>query len=232
MPVRYEVGAVGGAGVHKHKDYAPARADIRDRMLHARYAPVELKPSGSKVWSRERTVPDAMDRIDDLMRGNPGSRVTTRSAERPEDRRFYIVKKWVELSKGATVVKIALTQLGVDYNWAWADPRGDGDGEAGFDCSGLTSWVYSQVGVYLPHSAVATAGASNVQVFRDKGKLRKGDLIFYDASDRPSPNHIGIYAGEDQVIDASTYYDAVVRRPMDSNPIVAFGRVKAVNGPL
>jgi hypothetical protein len=44
------------------------------------------------------------------------------------------------------VVEIAKRFLGTPYRWAGASP-------AGFDCSGFVMYVYSRVGIQLPHSS-------------------------------------------------------------------------------
>jgi peptidoglycan DL-endopeptidase CwlO len=92
------------------------------------------------------------------------------------------------------VVSIALHYLGVPYQWAGASP-------SGFDCSGFTMYVYSQVGVSLPHYSGAQFGFG-APVSRDQ--LAPGDLVFFDGL-----NHVGIYIGGGQFVHAPHTGDVV-----------------------
>jgi len=82
---------------------------------------------------------------------------------------------------------LALNYIGVPYLWGGSTP-------AGFDCSGLVSYVYAQLGVDLPHFAAAQYGYG-VPVPRDQ--LQAGDLVFFDGL-----NHVGIYIGDGEFVDA------------------------------
>ncbi len=94
------------------------------------------------------------------------------------------------------VVSVAKRYLGAPYRWGASGPNS-------FDCSGFTMFVYSQVGVSLPHSSRAQIGYGE-RVSR--ADLQAGDLVFFG-----SPiHHVGIYVGSGQYIHAP-HTGAVVR---------------------
>jgi cell wall-associated NlpC family hydrolase len=77
--------------------------------------------------------------------------------------------------------------LGVPYVWGGSSP-------SGFDCSGFVMYVYSQMGVSLPHY---TGAQWNVGVPVSRGDLQPGDLVFFDGL-----GHVGIYIGGNEFIHA------------------------------
>jgi peptidoglycan DL-endopeptidase CwlO len=89
---------------------------------------------------------------------------------------------------------IALGYLGVPYQWGGATP-------AGFDCSGLVMYVFAQLGVQLPHYAAAQYQLGSPV---SRADLQPGDLVFFD-----SLNHVGIWLGGNQFIDAPQTGDVV-----------------------
>lgn len=92
------------------------------------------------------------------------------------------------------VVGIAMQYLGVPYVWGGSSPRG-------FDCSGLVSYVFAQIGVSLPHSSYAQFGmGTSVSI----SELQPGDLVFFSGA-----SHVGIYIGGGQFIHAPHTGDVV-----------------------
>ena len=91
-------------------------------------------------------------------------------------------------SIGEQAVAIAERELGVPYVWGGASP-------AGFDCSGLTMWVYAQLGIQLDHF---TGSQWEAGPHVPRADLEPGDLVFFE----PDIGHVGIYIGNNLFIHA------------------------------
>ena len=102
-----------------------------------------------------------------------------------------------EIGRHNPVVSTAALYLGVPYQWGGGSPK------IGFDCSGLVSYVFAQLGVSLPHYAAAQYYSPD-GVWVAPERLRPGDLVFFTGSDgtRKVPGHVGIYVGDGYLIDA------------------------------
>jgi cell wall-associated NlpC family hydrolase len=100
----------------------------------------------------------------------------------------------------APALAFALAQLGTPYLWG-------GEGEGGFDCSGLVQSAYATAGVTLPRVAQQQFDAGP---FVPAGApLQAGDLVFF-GSDAQHIEHVGMVSGPGLMIDAP-YTGAVVR---------------------
>lgn len=86
---------------------------------------------------------------------------------------------------GATrLVQVALAQVGKPYVWGSKGPNT-------FDCSGLCSWSYAQIGLSIPSGSRAQfAGMQPVAT----GALRPGDLIFFSIAGTDRIDHVGMLA--------------------------------------
>jgi peptidoglycan DL-endopeptidase CwlO len=92
------------------------------------------------------------------------------------------------------VVGIAMRYLGIPYVYGGASP-------SGFDCSGFVMYVYSQVGISLPHNAAMQYGYGTPV---DRSQLQAGDLVFFNGL-----GHNGIYIGGGQFIHSPHTGDVV-----------------------
>jgi hypothetical protein len=91
------------------------------------------------------------------------------------------------------VVDVAARQIGKPYVWG-------AEGPSSFDCSGLTQYAYSEVGLDLPRRAVSQSRIGDPA----GGQLQRGDLVFFSTDTRRSEvTHVGIYEGDGVMIDAS-----------------------------
>ncbi len=109
------------------------------------------------------------------------------------------------------VVDLALSKVGSSYRHAASGP-------SSFDCSGLTSWAYRQIGINLPRSS---RSQTSVGTKVSRSNLKPGDLVFYY-----SPvSHVAIYIGNGKIVDAANYRTGVRVASVDSMPFAGAHRV-------
>lgn len=112
-------------------------------------------------------------------------------------------------SKGQQVADYVKTFLGCKYVYGGSSPT------KGFDCSGLTMYVYKKFGINLSHSATAQ---SKVGTKVDKSDLQVGDLVFFsDYKTYKGIGHCGIYIGNNKFIHASTERTGVITSSLTSS---------------
>lgn len=101
----------------------------------------------------------------------------------------------------SNVVAIARQYVGYPYVWGAAGPNA-------FDCSGFTQYVYGRAGISLSRTAASQYGTPGTRI-GSYGGLQPGDLMFFAGTDGPGITHVGIYAGNGQMIHAGTSYTGV-----------------------
>lgn len=134
-------------------------------------------------------------------------------------------------SKGAEVVKAALSKLGAPYVWG-------AKGANKFDCSGLAYWAIKQVDPVLGDKMYTNAAGQARYCYGlgrtvARSELQPGDLVFWvnlkcEGCHRwKEIHHVGIYIGEGKVCEASSGHGRVIVRDLwesKNYPIYMFGR--------
>ena len=115
-------------------------------------------------------------------------------------------------ASGGAIVNTARTHLGKPYDYDHAPCRRSMARE---DCSCLTRNVFLSHGITLSDSPVYQLNAGRGFAFRNKSLLKPGDLVFHDLTQDGDLNdhyadHVAIYAGNGNIIHASSYFGKVV----------------------
>lgn len=104
----------------------------------------------------------------------------------------------------------ARTKVGASYNWGAAGP-------SSFDCSGLVQWAYRQAGVELPRTSFEQSHVGAPVSFDN---LRAGDIVITNGG-----GHVGIYAGDGQLLNAVQSGTPVSYTPLKASDVVTARRI-------
>ena len=94
-------------------------------------------------------------------------------------------------AKAEAAVQLALRYVGKPYLWGGSSPA------TGFDCSGLTWYVFGQQGISLPRVAADQAKVGTP--VRTMAELVRGDTVFF-ADSSGYIHHMGLYMGDGQMV--------------------------------
>lgn len=96
----------------------------------------------------------------------------------------------------ANVVHTARDEMGTPYKWG-------GQGEGGFDCSGLIRYAYGKEGISLPRRSVDQAREGS-EVDRSLDALMPGDILVFRRSPTGPVSHVGLYLGDGEFIHSAS----------------------------
>ncbi len=102
---------------------------------------------------------------------------------------------------GQQIAAYATTFVGrYRYKWGGDSPK------TGFDCSGLTSYIYGQYSRAIPRTAEA-----QFRAFRPvaNGKAWRGDLVFFHDK-KGYVYHVGIYQGGGVLVAAADRKEGII----------------------
>lgn len=95
----------------------------------------------------------------------------------------------------SNIVNVAKKYLGIKYTYGGVSPS------RGFDCSGFVTYVYNEAGNSTPRRTAA--GFYNAA--QKVSTPQVGDLVFFKGTTSgPGITHIGIYIGNNQMINSSS----------------------------
>jgi peptidoglycan DL-endopeptidase CwlO len=102
-----------------------------------------------------------------------------------------------------TAAAVARKLVGDRYSYGGTSP-------AGFDCSGLTQYVYKHTGGGKPIQRTAEAQYAEFKRI-SKSTAQPGDLVFFHDTSNPASYvyHVGVYEGGNDMVAATTYGEGV-----------------------
>lgn len=110
---------------------------------------------------------------------------------------------------GQKIADLARQYIGSDYVYGAASPK------TGFDCSGLTYYVYRHFGFSICRTASQQYKNNGVSV--SKANLLPGDLVFFSSNGGKSVTHVGLYIGGGKFVNASTSSTGVILSSLSSS---------------
>ena len=103
----------------------------------------------------------------------------------------FAKKQEIEGNKNMT--NLALSLVGTRY-------ISGGTSRGGFDCSGLTKYIYAQSGISIPRTAREQAVWGTA--VKDVSQLQKGDLVLFSIHGS-GVDHVGMYVGSGEFVHAA-----------------------------
>ncbi|MER7979718.1 NlpC/P60 family protein [Streptomyces sp. NPDC095817] len=177
----------------KQRELAQQRAEATLKLK-------DLADTRTELGEKKKVVQDKLNKAQKLL--NTLTAAERQEITHAEQKASRTAAQQVDLGNevaaspfGTAALNAAATQIGKPYG------RG-GTGPGSYDCSGLTQWAYGQAGVQISR---VTYTQVNDGTRIGMSALKPGDLVFFNNTE-----HVGLYAGNNQVLHAP-YPGAYVR---------------------
>ncbi|MFF3497626.1 NlpC/P60 family protein [Streptomyces sp. NPDC003247] len=193
-------------------DLQDALRDLAQERAEASRQLGELEKSRKAVARHKRTVEGKLARARELLNSLPSAARAAYDRASRSGRAGLPGPGGAAPASGRAAAALAAARSALGRPYVWG-----ANGPTGFDCSGLVQWSYAQAGVSLPRTSQAQAYAGRRVPL---AQARPGDIVTY----RSDAGHVGMYAGNGQVIHAP-YPGAPVRYdPVGMMPVSAVTR--------
>ena len=92
------------------------------------------------------------------------------------------------------LISLAQSKIGSSYQYAKAGPNH-------FDCSGFVYYLFKTNNIKIPRTSL-NQSKDGKKITREG--LKKGDILFFDTSNKKHVNHSGVYLGDGKFIHSSS----------------------------
>ena len=92
------------------------------------------------------------------------------------------------------LISLAKSKVGSSYQYAKAGPNH-------FDCSGFVYYLFKTNNITIPRTSL-NQSKDGKKITREE--IKKGDILFFDTSNKKHVNHSGVYLGNGKFIHSSS----------------------------
>ncbi|OQD54756.1 hypothetical protein BM536_022950 [Streptomyces phaeoluteigriseus] len=191
------------------KDLQDALRELAQERAEATRRLGDLEKSREAVEKHKRTVEQKLAKARQLLNSLPSAERAAYDRASRSGRSDLPGPEGAGAASGRAAAALAAARSALGRPYVWG-----ANGPTGFDCSGLVQWSYARAGVGLPRTSQAQAHAGRRVPL---SQARPGDIVTY----RSDASHVGMYAGNGQVIHAPypgapVRYDPVGMMPVSS----------------
>jgi cell wall-associated NlpC family hydrolase len=152
----------------------------------------QTEPSATTLSAVPIPAQDALDVVESSTRPSYSGAISLGAPQASDENTPRVATPSFE------AVDLAMQHVGARYRYGGASPRG-------FDCSGLTMYVYQQLGVKLPHRASAQLNDRYGQRIQGLEELAPGDLVFFKRTTKARGiTHVALYVGDGMMVSANS----------------------------